>query len=396
MTQRLSLWNQSIVWALVAFAWYIVYQKLYKKYVIPRTNNQPDPLPTTFEPYIDIPTIDISQFYHQHNDPTIDHKLNISTQIIEASKKYGSFYISYPNHPIYNTPFRNKLISKAYKLFKIDPKLKQKYSSLPDHSRGYILYGKETGSRQYFEHKEGFCYGYHNWSEQHTPNNDMESHNVFPPIFTDNIEKSFNQLFDIFIEISYLLTKAYSIALYNDENILFNEFNGGETISIVRLFHYFSIKHSAYLDKLQAINTDNYLGSSPHTDWGLLTLIIADEMNGLQLLLNDKWYTVKAKFNDNNIFVNCGDFMSILSDGKFISPLHRVLLPMDDNNNDAERMSFVFFFYPQYDAKIPKSESKREYSLLKDQSKADIKDVFNVDMSFGSYIKEKWKQVTRS
>ena len=168
--------------------------------------------------------------------------------------------------------------------------------------------------------------------------------------------------------------------------------HGGETISIVRLFHYFGIE-------AQQQNKENYLGSSPHTDWGLLTLIIADDMPGLQLSVGDKWHTVRPRFNESLIFVNCGDFMSILSAGEFVSPLHRVLSPMDlDGQN--ERMSFVFFFYPSYDAKIPSSSKakQREYSLLKDQSKmkSGKQQPFDLNLSFGAYIKEKWKQVTVS
>jgi hypothetical protein len=105
------------------------------------------------------------------------------------------------------------------------------------------------------------------------------------------------------------------------------------------------------------------------------------------------------------IFVNCGDFMSIVSQGKFVSPLHRVISPEmvgnskddDSNHNDnitrnvnhnslaqnadngksnvgdktsdksqttavqnpakpekpPDRTSCVFFYYPKYDATVP-------------------------------------------
>ena len=132
----------------------------------------------------------------------------------------------------------------------------------------------------------------------------MEFHNVFPS-FANNkdIQLSFEELFDIFIEISYILIKAYSIALYNDQHILFNEFNGGETISIVRLFHYFSKDHKEYLDKLPS-NTDNFLGSSPHTDWGLFTLIVADDPSGLQLSFNSQ-YSILFIYIENGILLFC-------------------------------------------------------------------------------------------
>merc|ERR1712139_342616 len=95
-------------------------------------------------------------------------------------------------------------------------------------------------------------------------------------------------------------------------------------------------------------------GSSPHTDWGLITLIVADDTPGLQLFWDGKrvggtrdaeksalkdasgnfvnpeagWYTVRPEFDQGKIFVNTGDFMSIVSAGRYISPLHRVLSPV--------------------------------------------------------------------
>ncbi len=62
---------------------------------------------------------------------------------------------------------------------------------------------------------------------------------------------------------------------------------------------------------------------------------------------------------------------------------------------DKERMSYVFFSYPNYDAKIPEISSKREYSLVKDQSKDDLRDGEEdlKSISFGAYIKKKWSQV---
>ena len=124
----------------------------------------------------------------------------------------------------------------------------------------------------------------------------------------------------------------------------------------------------------------------------------------------EKWKTVKPEFDDGKIFVNCGDYMSILSNGKFISPLHRVIPP---SMGHKERLSFVLFFYPKYDATIPKiidSDSndivrnqKHEYSLNKDQSQQlddntkmkNNKPNFDINMPFGAYIKQKWAQVAR-
>ena len=234
--------RQSVAWVLIPFAAYIVYNR----YI--RQNDKYKPLPTSFEPYIDVPIIDISAFYDASSANNQSLKQDISKQIADASIKYGSFYISIPTHSSYNNQYRQHILSNAHKLFSVSPKIKESLSVNANSSRGFILYGKEFGSTQYFEHKEGFSYGYY---KDFVPQNDMESLNRFPAKSAE-IQQSFELLFDIFVDVSYALISAYSIALYQDERLLFDEFNGGETISIVRLFHYFGIK-------AQQQNKKNYL-----------------------------------------------------------------------------------------------------------------------------------------
>ena len=145
------------LWALVAVVWYVVYHR-YNKYLSffgKLTLNHLNPfLPTTFEPFVDIPCIDLGPFY---NNDKLSQK-ETSTEIANASHKYGSFYVSIPNHSTYNTSFRDQLISAVCGLFNINPKLKQSYRVKSDSSRGFTLYGSETGSKQYFNIKGIFLW----------------------------------------------------------------------------------------------------------------------------------------------------------------------------------------------------------------------------------------------
>ena len=68
-----------------------------------------------------------------------------------------------------------------------------------------------------------------------------------------------------------------------------------------------------------------------------------------------------------------------------------------------ERHSAVFFFYPQYDAKIPLPGGGGGVSLLQNQSREAEAGVESgkfdegiKDMPFGAYIAQKWKQVSRA
>merc|ERR1712110_806550 len=159
-------------------------------------------------------------------------------------------------------------------------------------------------------------------------------------------------------EVGDLLVKMFSLDLYGDENVLAEAWKGGETTALGRIFRYFS--DARLPPGFTKEQYDAVMGSSPHTDWGLITLIVADDTPGLQLFWDGVhvgasreaetdlakqdahpdagWYTVRPEFDQGKIFVNTGDFMAIVSQGKYISPLHRVLSPLSaqTRKRDAE------------------------------------------------------------
>ncbi|XP_020213548.1 protein DMR6-LIKE OXYGENASE 1 [Cajanus cajan] len=69
---------------------------------------------------------------------------------------------------------------------------------------------------------------------------------------------------------------------------------------------------------------DLTLGMPPHSDYGFLTLLLQDEVEGLQILYQDKWVTVQPI--PNAFVINVGDHLEIYSNGKYKSVLHRVLV----------------------------------------------------------------------
>ncbi|XP_073156998.1 probable 2-oxoglutarate-dependent dioxygenase SLC1 [Henckelia pumila] len=77
---------------------------------------------------------------------------------------------------------------------------------------------------------------------------------------------------------------------------------------------------------------DLTLGMPPHSDYGFLTLLLQDEVKGLQIHHRDKWLTVKPV--PGSFVVNVGDHLEIFSNGRYKSVLHRVLV-----NNTKYRVS---------------------------------------------------------
>ncbi|XP_031285205.1 protein DMR6-LIKE OXYGENASE 2-like [Pistacia vera] len=69
---------------------------------------------------------------------------------------------------------------------------------------------------------------------------------------------------------------------------------------------------------------DLTLGMPPHSDYGFLTLLLQDEVEGLQIQYKDQWVTIEPI--PNSFVVNVGDHLEIFSNGRYKSVLHRVLV----------------------------------------------------------------------
>ncbi|GAB2229616.1 hypothetical protein Droror1_Dr00013863 [Drosera rotundifolia] len=68
---------------------------------------------------------------------------------------------------------------------------------------------------------------------------------------------------------------------------------------------------------------DLTLGMPPHSDYGFLTLLLQDEVEGLQIQFEGEWLSVKPI--PNAFVVNVGDHLEIFSNGRYKSVLHRVI-----------------------------------------------------------------------
>ncbi|XP_059446456.1 2-oxoglutarate-dependent dioxygenase 19-like [Corylus avellana] len=87
------------------------------------------------------------------------------------------------------------------------------------------------------------------------------------------------------------------------------------------------------------------MGLPPHSDHGLLTLLIQNGISGLQVQHQSKW--VNVNYIPNAFIVNVGDHMEIMSNGKYKSVVHRVFV-----NEKATRISIVTPFGPSLETVV--------------------------------------------
>lgn len=85
------------------------------------------------------------------------------------------------------------------------------------------------------------------------------------------------------------------------------------------------------------------LGINPHTDAGALTVLLQDQVSGLEVFKNGSWHKMLA--NEEALLINIGDVMQVWSNDRYQAPLHRVL-----TEANKERFSAPFFLNPAYQA----------------------------------------------
>jgi isopenicillin N synthase-like dioxygenase len=94
------------------------------------------------------------------------------------------------------------------------------------------------------------------------------------------------------------------------------------------------------------------LRAGAHTDYGSLTILLADDApGGLEILTPaGGWQLVPAV--PGGFIVNIGDLMARWTNDRWVSTLHRVANPPPDSRHSTRRQSIAFFHQPNWDAEI--------------------------------------------
>ncbi|GMY09329.1 protein DMR6-LIKE OXYGENASE 2-like isoform X1 [Fagus crenata] len=102
------------------------------------------------------------------------------------------------------------------------------------------------------------------------------------------------------------------------------------------------------------------LGLPTHTDYGLLTLLFQDEVQGLQIQHEGRWVTVQPL--PDSLVVNVGDHLEIFSNGRYKSVMHRVLVNASKSRiSVASLHSLPFDSVVQPSPKLINEDNPRRY-----------------------------------
>lgn len=86
---------------------------------------------------------------------------------------------------------------------------------------------------------------------------------------------------------------------------------------------------------------EDLIGMGEHTDYGIVTLLWADQVKGLQVLHQGTWHDASPA--DGALLINLGDLTTRLTNEQWLSTLHRVKPPIVDGTIERRRSAAYFF-----------------------------------------------------
>ncbi len=147
------------------------------------------------------------------------------------------------------------------------------------------------------------------------------------------------------------------------------EINGvGDPLTLFRIFNY------------PPTTNDELWGVGEHTDYGLLTILLQDDVGGLEVKTTTGW--IAAPPLAGSFVCNIGDMLDRMTRGIYRSTPHRVR-----NSSSRHRLSFPFFYDPNFSAIVRPLDMPNGEVAVDDQStRWDKSSVHLFSGTYGDYV----------
>ncbi|KAI3447787.1 hypothetical protein Pfo_004452 [Paulownia fortunei] len=287
---------------------------------------KPSDRPGSFESVasaVNIPVIDMRDLYS--DDLSLRQKT--AGLIRDACREWG--FLQVVNHGV-----SHELMARTRdawrEFFALSQEEKQKYANSPSTYEGY-------GSRLGVE--KGISLDWNDYFFLHYLPLGMRDMNKWPslPVSCRELVAEYSKEV---VKLGGKLMKIFSTNLGLGEEYLQEAFGGEDMVSACMRVNYYP----------KCPQPDLTLGLSPHSDPGGFTLLFPDEnVSGLQVRHAHHWVTVNPI--PNAFIVNLGDQLQVVSNAKYRSVEHRVIV-----NSVKERVSLAFFYNPKGDKLIKPAE----------------------------------------
>jgi isopenicillin N synthase-like dioxygenase len=276
-----------------------------------------------------IPVIDVSSLISG-----TEKRHHVATEIGKACREWGFFYIL--GHGVEEPlQFHLEQLSRQFFAQDLETKLAIRMALGGKAWRGYFPVGGELTSGK-ADLKEGIYFGAELAEDHPLVKAGVPLHgaNLFPRSIPQ-LRETVLAYMTAMTRLGHCLMAGISLSLGLEDSYFADRYTADPLI-LFRIFNYPPITGAA---------SKSTLGVGEHTDYGLLTIVRQDMAGGLEVKKESEWVAVPAI--PNSFVCNVGDMLDRLTMGRYLSAPHRV-----QNLSDQNRLSFAFFFDPNFDAEV--------------------------------------------
>jgi isopenicillin N synthase-like dioxygenase len=292
-----------------------------------------------------LPVIDISPFIGANVSQ--ERRTQCATQLFQACRDTGFFYLT--GHGIPESTTQNVLqLARQFFLESSDSEKALIRRQNPGHgdgdgARGYQQIGENVtgGSRDWHEAVDFYAEAA-TTPDEAPPYELLRGRNLWPRHPPD-LKAVFTRYVEDAKEVGTAVVRAMGMALGlgEDEEVFVQSTR--DSFWVMRMIGYPALPATMS----QSEDDAGAFSCGSHTDYGCVTLLLADETKGaLQVQAkNGDW--IVADPMPGAFVVNIGDMMELWTNGLWKSTLHRVI-----HRASSYRISVPFFFEPNWEADI--------------------------------------------
>ncbi|MFQ4136961.1 isopenicillin N synthase family dioxygenase [Nodosilinea sp. PGN35] len=274
-----------------------------------------------------IPVIDIAPLLAEAKNTTA-----VAEQLGQACRQHGFFYIT--GHGV-DQGLQQQLetLSREFFAQPLETKLSIAMAQGGRAWRGYFPVGGELTSGQP-DLKEGLYLGAelgdnHPLVRAGTP---LHGRNLFPDTIPE-LQPTVLDYLAAMTALSHAVMRGIALSLGLEANYFDRRYTH-DPLVLFRIFNYPAAEAPS-----------DQWGVGEHTDYGLLTILKQDDLGGLQVKSQGRW--IEAPPVVNSFVCNIGDMLDRITGGLYRSTPHRV-----KNTSGRDRLSFPFFFDPNFAARV--------------------------------------------
>jgi isopenicillin N synthase-like dioxygenase len=319
-----------------------------------------------------VPVIDVSALVTRRGD-----RSRVPSEIARACRDSGFFYVV--NHGL-DDRLQRRLEEASRRFFAQDLPTKMEIAIERGGRawRGYFPVGAELTSGK-ADVKEGIYFGAellpdHPRVKDGTP---LHGANLFPRSVPE-LRDAVLAYMDAITQLGHALMEGIALSLRLHASYFADRYTR-EPLTLFRIFNY---------PGDPALPDDQpRWGVGEHTDYGLLTILKQDDTGGLEVKSGGRW--TPAPPIPGAFLCNIGDMLDRMTAGLYKSTPHRV-----QNVTRGDRLSFPFFFDPNFDARIKPIVGADPRLATDDRAERwDHASVHDFEGTYGDYILAKVSKV---